>query len=255
FFQILQHSEWFYNGKMPKRLAFFCMSPPEYGGSTIIANNRAVTRELPQSLIKKLIPGFLYKHKFSSKYTAKGMKELFKTNSENEAYEKMKEFGFEVNPKFPNQIQATRTSFIEHPITKERLLAMALEYTNEYTYINGAFNTIKYDKHNRIKNALILFFAHILKRMGIDYLPVELTLFEKLTKKENRDFSNLLNKNKVYFKWQKDDLLLLDNFLTTHGRQAYSGERKIVVSLSDFVRRDDISTTITESGNEFVSNH
>ena len=37
---------------------------------------------------------------------------------------------------------------------------------------------------------------------------------------------------KVKFAWQKTDLLLLDNMLFTHGRESYTGARKILVGMA-----------------------
>jgi alpha-ketoglutarate-dependent taurine dioxygenase len=37
---------------------------------------------------------------------------------------------------------------------------------------------------------------------------------------------------KFHFDWQKDDILLLDNMLYTHGRQPFAGERKILVGMA-----------------------
>jgi alpha-ketoglutarate-dependent taurine dioxygenase len=40
-------------------------------------------------------------------------------------------------------------------------------------------------------------------------------------------------KNAVRFQWQHGDMITLDNMLTAHGRDPYSGLRKIVVALGD----------------------
>jgi len=37
----------------------------------------------------------------------------------------------------------------------------------------------------------------------------------------------------VRFRWQKDDVLLIDNMLTSHARDPYSGPRKIVVAMAE----------------------
>jgi alpha-ketoglutarate-dependent taurine dioxygenase len=42
----------------------------------------------------------------------------------------------------------------------------------------------------------------------------------------------------VTFPWQKHDVLMLDNMLTAHGRAAFSGERKIVVGMSEPLDRN-----------------
>jgi hypothetical protein len=37
---------------------------------------------------------------------------------------------------------------------------------------------------------------------------------------------------KIKFPWQKNDLLLLDNMLFTHGREPYTGARKVLVGMA-----------------------
>jgi hypothetical protein len=37
----------------------------------------------------------------------------------------------------------------------------------------------------------------------------------------------------ISFAWQKRDLLLIDNVLTSHSRQPYEGERKILVAMAE----------------------
>ena len=37
---------------------------------------------------------------------------------------------------------------------------------------------------------------------------------------------------KIIFKWQKGDIMLLDNVLMAHGREPYKGERKVAVAMA-----------------------
>jgi alpha-ketoglutarate-dependent taurine dioxygenase len=48
------------------------------------------------------------------------------------------------------------------------------------------------------------------------------------------EIRELYNQIAVTFSWQKGDVLMLDNFLTSHGREPYQGPRKILVALADF---------------------
>jgi hypothetical protein len=40
------------------------------------------------------------------------------------------------------------------------------------------------------------------------------------------------NNNQKLFTWEKGDILLLDNYLTSHGRKTVTSEREILVTLS-----------------------
>jgi alpha-ketoglutarate-dependent taurine dioxygenase len=37
----------------------------------------------------------------------------------------------------------------------------------------------------------------------------------------------------IAFPWQKGDLLMLDNMLVAHGRNPFSGERKVIVAMAE----------------------
>jgi hypothetical protein len=44
---------------------------------------------------------------------------------------------------------------------------------------------------------------------------------------------NIINKSACSFKWQKNDILLVDNKQVLHARNSYSGNRKVLASLFD----------------------
>jgi len=45
-------------------------------------------------------------------------------------------------------------------------------------------------------------------------------------------------KEEVVFDWLEGDVLMLDNLLVAHGRRPFRGPRKIVVGMSDPIRRE-----------------
>ena len=44
----------------------------------------------------------------------------------------------------------------------------------------------------------------------------------------------------VRFKWQKGDMIMLDNMLVTHARDTYEGPRHIVVAMGNMINADQV---------------
>jgi alpha-ketoglutarate-dependent taurine dioxygenase len=46
----------------------------------------------------------------------------------------------------------------------------------------------------------------------------------------------------VVFPWQEGDAVVLDNLLTAHGRNAYTGERRLLVAMGEMKSYDEVET-------------
>jgi hypothetical protein len=55
---------------------------------------------------------------------------------------------------------------------------------------------------------------------------------EEIPEEYIKEITSTMFDNSIRFKWQKGDLLALDNMLMAHGRMPYKGSRKIYVSMS-----------------------
>jgi hypothetical protein len=51
---------------------------------------------------------------------------------------------------------------------------------------------------------------------------------------------DLYKRLSVSFTWQERDVLMLNNMLVAHSRNAYVGERKIVVALGNLVSKEQV---------------
>ncbi len=243
FFYIPQHIEWNYNGRFPNKLAFFCVDPPEHDGSTVIADNRNLTKQLPERALKKLYTEYNYTFAFSSQYTAKDLSAYFDVPREEDAYEKMRDLGFELLEKEKGSVlKSTRSCLMRHPVTEELLVAMPLEFLSGRVFANGAAS-MKYNKKKRGKYQMMSLAAHALEKFGKRFTASRITFSEGKvwTRSDYRDYLKMLNANKVYFKWQKGDLLILDNYLVTHGKQPHAGKRQILVSMGELLDRDSLA--------------
>jgi alpha-ketoglutarate-dependent taurine dioxygenase len=54
-----------------------------------------------------------------------------------------------------------------------------------------------------------------------------------------RDILKIYKALEFEIKWQAGDVLLLDNILTAHGRNPYTGERSLLVALGDMLTYED----------------
>jgi hypothetical protein len=50
----------------------------------------------------------------------------------------------------------------------------------------------------------------------------------------------IYQENQISFTWQKGDILMLDNMLTSHSRNPYAGSRKIVVAMGELMAGKDV---------------
>ena len=55
------------------------------------------------------------------------------------------------------------------------------------------------------------------------------------------EIKGLYDEVAVAFRWQEDDILMLDNMLTAHARNPYEGPRKIVVAMGELINESDLT--------------
>lgn len=73
----------------------------------------------------------------------------------------------------------------------------------------------------------------LLSILGEEELPHNAFLGDgsPLSKSDLENIRTAMAAEERVFKWQAGDVLLCDNLLVMHGRQPYSGDRKILVSM------------------------
>ena len=47
------------------------------------------------------------------------------------------------------------------------------------------------------------------------------------------EIRDIYHRSAVIFPWRQGDVMVLDNFLASHGREPYTGPRKILVAMAD----------------------
>lgn len=213
---IPQHNENAYSRRWPNRIGFLCMLPPATGGETPISATRLLSEVLPRSIQDKFQDkGIMYVRNYSNLDLP--WKVVFQTEdrSEVEAYCKENELSYEWLEDNGLRTRQVNPATAIHPLTGETLWfnQAHLFHVSSLGRDMAATLTESLGEENLPRNA---FYG--------DGTPIEFETLEVI-----RD---AYQRTKVKFQWQRDDLLLLDNMLYTHGRESYTGPRKVLTGMA-----------------------
>ncbi len=211
---IQMHCELSYSHIWPEKLAFFCENPPTTGGSTILADTRKVLELIPEGIKNKFrLLGVNY-YRFLTEEAGLPWYKVFGTNDKNQVEQYCEKhqitYSWEANNAF--KMEWHRPAIKQHMITKEDVW----------------FN------HSLFFNKLAL--PSVLKNKIPDNdLPFN-TYFGDGTAIKQEEFNQIkqaYNSTQFNVLWEKGDFVLVDNLLMSHGRESYTGPRKILVAMGD----------------------
>jgi alpha-ketoglutarate-dependent taurine dioxygenase len=226
-YEIFQHNESSYSSTWPLKLFFFCDAPAERGGETPIADGRRIFRRIDPDVRRRFGErGVMYVRNFGQGLGL-SWTDAFQTEdrSEVERYCRASGMHAEWRPGGALRTRHVRPAIARHPVTGEEL------WFNHGTFFH--VTTLQ----PAIRDYLVASYAH-------DELPSN-TFYGDGTAIEDDVLDHLRDcyrAETVTFPWQRDDVLLVDNMLTTHGRSPYRGDRRILVAMAEPVSADRSST-------------
>ncbi|CAH9058252.1 hypothetical protein PSECIP111951_01871 [Pseudoalteromonas holothuriae] len=212
---ILQHNENAYSNKWPMRMGFFCVLPAKTGGDTPLADSRLVYKNMPVEIRDKFEQqGVMYVRNYGN--IDLPWQEVFQTDSkvEVEAYCVANDIEFEW---FDERLQTRqyRPAVAKHPQTGEKI------WFNQAHLFHAS--SIDANMSDLMRTSI-----------GEDKLPRNAYFGDgSVIPDEYIQVINRVYQDVTFsFTWQRNDILLLDNMLYTHGRQAYTGVRKVLVGMA-----------------------
>jgi hypothetical protein len=199
----------------PSHLFFYCDTPPSSGGETpIVLSNvvyEKINAEFPEFVKELEEKGIRYTRvmPFSddlSSVTGISWKKAFQTDNRREVEEKCKNIYEKIEWLDDGSLRTI--SFCLPAVKLE-------ERTSKWTWFN---------------QIVVAFFGWLDSRNFQDRVVTfgDGTPFDKLTIK--RCFE-ILKENCVSFKWQKGDILFIDNLLVLHARNSFKPPRRILAAL------------------------
>ena len=212
---IPQHNENSYSNSWPMRIGFLCKTVADKMGNTPISDSRVAYREIPEDIREEFEKkGVMYVRNYLD--IDLPWTEVFQTKDKKvvEKYCKKNNLKFEwiANGLRTRQVNQATTL---HPTTNEKL------------WFNQAHLFHISNLDDELREGLI-------ELAGEENLPRN-TYFGDGTPMDTEMLSiirNVYERTKFSFQWEKNDLLLLDNMLFTHGREPFEGSREILVGMA-----------------------
>ena len=211
------HNEKSYSRDWPATILFFCVIPPEQGGETPVVDSRRVFNGLDKEIIDKFDRhGVLYVRRYNEQ-TDLSWQHVFQTDhpTEVEAFcrEHDIEFAWQSSGSQLTTKQVCQATWT-HPITMEKVWFNQAHIFHLSVFEKEMQNELlsKQGEHGLSRNAYY----------G-DGSPIEEEALDHIRE--------VYRKEEILFKWQRGDILILDNVLMAHGRKPYQGDRKIAVAM------------------------
>ncbi|MFF7365705.1 TauD/TfdA family dioxygenase [Streptomyces sp. NPDC008125] len=220
------HNENSYTLDFPGVLLFGCVTAPETGGATTVGDMRRALAELPPELTARFAEaGWLLVRNYSDLAGMPWRKAFSADRPEDaEEYCDAHAIGCEWLDEETLRTRQRRAAIITHPVTGDRV------WFNHFAFWNA--RTLDED----VRDVLIDTF-------GADGLPFNTYLGDgtALTDAEVDAVNEVYRSVTVRETWRAGDLMLVDNILCAHGREAFTGDRKILVAMGEPVPLSDCS--------------
>ncbi|SEN89995.1 TauD/TfdA family dioxygenase [Actinacidiphila rubida] len=215
---IRMHNENSYTLTFPGKLLFACLVEPPVGGATPVADCRAVLRNLPERIADRMRSHGWSLTRTYSPYVSLDWRSAFGTDDPAEVAAYCAENHIAVDWLEDGRLRTRqlRSGTLSHPTTGEEVWFNHLAFWNEWSL------------QEDIRTALT-------EEFGPDGLPFN-TGFgdgEPLTREDVDLINAAYDAATVRRTWQRGDVMLVDNILCAHGRDPFSGDRKIAVAMGE----------------------
>lgn len=215
---IALHNELSTLNTFPLKVWFFCVQPAERGGATPIANVRKVFQGIRPEIREKFMEkGWMLIRNFGSGF-GPTWQNSFHLSEREEAEDYFRRAGIDYEWLGGEQL---RTIQVRSAVERHPKLGVQVWFNHvAFWHISSVEPELRelflkeFDEHELPYNT---FYG--------DGSPIEETVVDELRQAYRQET--------VSFRWQTGDVLMLDNMLVAHGRESYSGERKILAAMGE----------------------
>jgi hypothetical protein len=217
---ITLHNELSYSAKWPSKIFFCCITPCETGGETAIADCRKILERMSPELLKELKEkGVKYvRNLHGGGGAGPSWQQTYETTNKEVVEKFCTENCIDYSWKADGGIKLTqyRPAVITHPVTGEEVWFNQVDQFHPSHMEKDIYETL-----------MVLYERE-------EDLPMYGAFGDNshITEEKIKEIRETVDSGIVLNRWQKGDLLMVDNILVCHGRMPYKGNRKILVSMS-----------------------
>lgn len=230
------HTEFVYQNKRPGVISFSCQKAPKTFGETPIFDCARVFERLTPELQQKLEDlGVQYHRRF---YGGKSLinfrktwSDVFETTDKSTVEKFLVAEGMEfIWDKDDNLVTQHRMpAVLKDPQTGEKLLSITMFNGESFAYNFWHFQ----ERYGMVKRAILDYFVHRETQEGRRFLYVAWGDGTPFSRQESEQIQRAAWDCALIFKWQQNDILLLNNKRWAHARLNVSDERNIIVAMGD----------------------
>jgi alpha-ketoglutarate-dependent taurine dioxygenase len=208
------------------KIWFHCVQAAAQGGETPLVDCRRVYQLLRPELRERFEQRrIMYVRNYKEGLDV-SWEHFFGTDRREEVERQCREAGIEFEWKHENDLQTRKITAAvrRHPKTGEAVFFNQMQLH----HISCLTAAVRESLHR-------LFKAEELPRNVYygDGSPIETEVMAEIGEAYERAV--------VAFPWQQGDILMLDNMMVAHGRNSFTGKRKIVVAMGEMIHENDLS--------------
>lgn len=214
------HNELSYADVHPRRLFFFCLVAPEHGGATTLGDSRRILARIGGDVLDAFrAKGVRYVRNLSPDAgSGYGWRDAFETDDPAAAEASCRRIGadFEWRDGGYLRVSQTRPATARHPVTDDEVW---------FNQADG-FHPSALDPET---------YASLLAWHGSDdafRLNVSFGDGTPIPRDMLDAVRAAIAAERVEHRWEAGDVVVLDNFLTAHGRAPFSGPRRIALAMT-----------------------
>lgn len=220
------HHEMSYSHNWPTKIWFFCALPAQSGGRTPIADDRRVFQKLNPKIVQRFIEKKVMYVRNYGEGVDLSWREAFQTEDRTVVMNYCRKTGMQAEWRDNDRLRtrAIRQVIATHP------------QTGDTVWFNHAHMFHVSNLSAAVRDALLAEFKEDeLPRNAFygDGSAIESSVLDEIRE--------TYNATAIAFPWQRGDVLMVDNFLVSHGRAPFVGPRKILVALADLYANPEVS--------------